>query len=192
MDLKTMFPDEQLRALAKAAGKGQLKKIDELVAQGVSVNARGRRNATALFWSMRNKEGFTHLLKLGADPNVVFGDGGSVMHWAARKKDCTLLETALKYGGNPNLRAGMFNASPTFETVVHASSSSLSECFYYLLRNGAEINLQDKYGFTVLLTSAAHAEYEMTLELLNLGADYTIQPNNNYSLMTQINKHDNR
>jgi hypothetical protein len=40
MPLETMLSDPQVRALAKAAGKGQLKKIDPLLAQGVDVNAR--------------------------------------------------------------------------------------------------------------------------------------------------------
>lgn len=81
MDIKTMFPSEDLRKLAEAAGKGKTSVIDKLINEGVDVNARGTENATALFWSMRNERGFNYLLAKGADPNVVFGDGGSVMHW---------------------------------------------------------------------------------------------------------------
>ncbi|MBV1952262.1 MAG: hypothetical protein KUG64_08735, partial [Cycloclasticus sp.] len=111
MDLKVMFPDPKLRALAKAAGKGKISKINSLVSDGVNVNARGNRNATVLFWALKkaNLEGYTRLLEMGADPNVVFDDGGSVMHWAPRmeassEKDQFLIR-ALQHGGDPNLRA---------------------------------------------------------------------------------------
>jgi len=107
MPFDSMFEnDSGLMALAKAAGKGQLKRIDRLVSEGQNVNARGTRNITALFWAMRrsNIKGFEHLLQLGADPNVVFDDGSSVIHWAVLQQvSDQFLVLALKHGGNPNL-----------------------------------------------------------------------------------------
>ncbi len=76
MSLEIMFPDPQVRALAKAAGRGRIRKIDELFGRGVDVNARGTSGATPLFWAMKNAKGFRRLLELGADPNAVFEDGG--------------------------------------------------------------------------------------------------------------------
>jgi ankyrin repeat protein len=54
MDIDTMFSDDKLRQLAYAAGKGRISTIDKLLESGVDINAKGTRNATALFWSMRN------------------------------------------------------------------------------------------------------------------------------------------
>src|SRR5690625_6364209 len=48
MPLRTMFPNQPVRALAEAAGKGRLTKLEELVEQGVDVNARGNNDATPL------------------------------------------------------------------------------------------------------------------------------------------------
>ncbi len=175
MDLETMFPDEKNRALAKAAGKGQVKKIDELVSLGVDVNARGTSNATVLFWAMKNKKGFEHLLKLGADPNVIFGDGGTVMHWLSRKKDCSMLIEALKYGGNPNLKAGMFYRAPLFEMITIGKNDGVSPCFTTLLNNGADINSVDGQGKSPLLSAADLARYDIVYKLLELGADYTLK-----------------
>jgi hypothetical protein len=41
MSLETMFPDPRMRALAKAAGRGRIGKVEQLVADGVDVNSRG-------------------------------------------------------------------------------------------------------------------------------------------------------
>jgi len=54
--------------------------------------------------------GFKALLKLGANPNVLFDDGGTVMHWAARMDSTEFLQAALEHGGDPNLRGGRLKA----------------------------------------------------------------------------------
>lgn len=119
MSLEDMFPDQQVRELAAAAGNGKIKHLEQLVSQGVSVNSRGLQNATPLFWAMKsdNAKGFQKLLELGADPNVVFGDGGTVMHWAARNENPEFLNLALQHGGNTELAAGQFMQTPIFETI---------------------------------------------------------------------------
>ena len=123
MPFNLMFEnDPNLKALAKAAGKGQLRKIDALISAGQDVNARGTGNITALFWAMRrnNLKGFKHLLQHGADPNVVFDDGGTVMHWAVLQKNSDqFLILALEYGGNPNLVSGDYREkTPIFLLLV--------------------------------------------------------------------------
>jgi len=70
MSPKTMFPDPQVRALAKAAGSGRVGRMDTLVERGIDVNSRGKKGAPPLFWALRksNLEGFERLLELGATP----------------------------------------------------------------------------------------------------------------------------
>jgi hypothetical protein len=182
MDLETMFPSEKLRTLANAAGKGQISTVDKLLRQGVDINSKGTENATVLFWSMRNETGFNHLLEMGADPNVVFGDGGSVMHWAARKSDCSMLEAALKHGGNPNLKAGMYGGSPLFETITVGNNKGIPECLKLLLQSGADINLQDDKGQTILLMAADLARFDIVLYLLQQGADITAVDKKNQNI----------
>lgn len=170
MNLETMFPNENLRSLADAAGKGDIRKISEIVSSGLDVNARGSRSATALFWAMRNEKGFEKLLQLGADPNVIFDDGGTVMHWLARKKDCSMLQTALRYGGDPNLKARLFTHSPIFVTITAGKNVGVTECFNVLVDGGADLNLTDDKGMTPILWAAELARYDIALILLELGA----------------------
>ena len=189
MDIKTMFPSEKLRKLAIAAGKGKVSLVDELINEGVDVNSRGTGNATALFWSMRNSKGFNHLLTKGADPNVVFGDGGSVMHWAARKQDCDMLNSALKHGGNPNLRAGMFGGSPAFETITAGKNKGTPPCLEVLLSHNSYIEFRDDNAKTLLLLATDLARFDVALYLLEKGAEPRVKDIKGRSMRTLLNSY---
>jgi hypothetical protein len=60
--------------LCKSIEANDLVEIDRLVAAGADVNAQGKGKMTPLLWAFPdgNLERFTHLLKLGADPNTLF------------------------------------------------------------------------------------------------------------------------
>lgn len=189
MDIETMFPSLKLRELAKAAGKGNISRINELIDEGVDVNSRGTENVTALFWSMRNERGFNHLLAKGADPNVVFGDGGSVMHWAARKQDCDMLISALKHGGNPNLRAGMFGGSPAFETITAGKNKGTPPCLEVLLAHDSNIEFRDNNGKTLLFLATDIARFDVALYLLEEGADPSVQDVKGRTMRTLLNSY---
>jgi ankyrin repeat protein len=194
MSLETMFPDRQVRALAEAAGKGKIQVIEELVAKGVDVNARGKKNATPLFWALRNSnlKGFTKLLELGADPNVVFGDG-SVMHWATQHEDIAFLKATLRHGGNPNLLAGQFSETPLFETIVLVGKDR-REAMRLLLASGADINARTTAEFskmaiggqTPVMKAAGLGRFDIVYELLEAGADYKIKNDSGHDLAVRV------
>lgn len=182
MDLKTMFPNKDLRALAEAAGKGNISLVNNLVMQGVDVNARGHRNATALFWAMKSKKGFSELLELGADPNVVFDDGGTVLHWAAGMNDPTYIRLALEHGGDPNLAASVFQVSPIFETINFNTKDRIPDTLKVLIEYNADIEFKDETGDTVLLKAAAFDRFDICLYLLEKGADFKVKNDDGWDL----------
>jgi len=173
MDLEDIFSDPLARALAKAAGKGDVKTIRQLVASGVDVKAQGRSKGTPLYWAIHkeNLAGFEELLKLGATPNVRFDDTGTVMHWAARLKDSRFLQLALAYGGDPNLKGGMFEASPIFDTI-ELQGKTIPKNYYLLIDAGVDINSKTKSGSTLLSQAAGRERYDVVLDLLNRGAEF--------------------
>jgi len=179
MSLDTMFLSSQTRTLAKAAGKGQAKKIKSLVDQGADVNARGNRGATALFWAMRegSVSGFKTLLELGADPNVVFEDGGALMHWAVRNRNDAYLEAALQHGGNPNLKAGQFDRTPIFEAL-----GERRDRLDLLLSAGANVNAESDLG-TPAYVAARRGSFDVVYKLLESGADYKLKSSAGQTLM---------
>ncbi len=188
MSLETMFPDEQVRALAKAAGRGQMKKVDALVAKGVEVNARGTSNATPLFWALkkRNLKGVIRLLELGADPNIMYDDGGSVIHWAASYGKYLLLEAVLQHGGDPNLiSSGGFKETPLFEVIDLIFRPDDIRCLNLLVDYGADVNAVS-LGATPVISAANLGRFDLVKELLKRGADYRLQNNHGETLLDVI------
>ena len=172
MSLERMFPDERQRALARAAGRGRVRTVDRLVAEGADVNARGRGDGTALYWAFRKRslKGFRRLLEHGADPNVVHNDGVfSVMHAAAERRNIAWLEAALRHGGDPNvtaLRSG--HETP----LVEAVSARRREAVGLLVAAGADLEATDSFFGTTAAQRAAAWDRGMLYQLLLLGADY--------------------
>jgi ankyrin repeat protein len=171
MSLRTMFPDESVRALARAAGNGNLSRIDELIEAGVDINARGTSGATPLYWALRNRSGFEHLLERGADPNVVFNDGDSILHTTVNMRDNRFLALALAHGGDPDLRA-----TSRDQTLLHeAASWEGKDKVALLLEAGADIDAQRSNGETPIIAAALFGQFDLVYELLERGADFSIQ-----------------
>lgn len=170
MSLEVMFPDEKVRLLADAAGKGDVELVGALAAKGIDVNSKGTNNATPLFWAMHNFKGYLKLLDLGADPNIIIEGGGSVIHWAVRNRDKRFLLEALKHGGNPNLVAGQFNETPLFKAAGPEGKDNAD----VLLDAGADINAQKLSGDTVIMVAAKLGQFDLVYKLLERGADFTI------------------
>ena len=183
MSLETMFPDESVRALAMAAAKGRVRTVEELVNSGVDVNSSGTQGATPLFWAMSNYNGFKKLLELGADPNVIYGDGGTVMHWAVLVEDNRILEAALEHGGNPNLvaKGSMFEDTPIFQAL-----SQGKEKVEILLEAGANIDAQNNFGTTPVMTAFGRTDFDVVYYLLERGANYKIKNNAGWTLANRV------
>jgi ankyrin repeat protein len=171
MSIETMFPDSSSRTLAEAAASGNRGRIEKALQSGAAATARGHRNCTVLFWALQNYAGFEALLKAGADPNVVFDEGGSVMHWAARGTDERFLRAALAHGGDPNLVAGEMQMTPLFEALASR------EALEMLVEAGANINAQASTGDTPAMVAAGRGRFDLVYFLLERGANPRI-PNN--------------
>ena len=171
MSLARMFPDEDLRELARAAGRGRVGRVDKLVAAGADVNARGRSDGTALWWALRKNslKGFARLLEHGADPNQSIAgpryDTTTVMHEAAQHRNPAFLAAALRHGGDPNVRAGQDDATPLFVALEFAP-------LRMLLESGADVEAEDRYGMTAARLKTRRPA--LLHELLVRGASYDV------------------
>ena len=184
MSLNTSFPDRRVRALAEAAGEGDVEKVAEIIDQGIDPNSKGTKGATPLFWAMRSDsiDGFKKLLELGADPNVIFHDDGSVLHWAAQLENSEFLSLALQHGGNPNLSAGEPRQAPIFKAIGSIDTSAVT----VLLDHGADPNVKDARGNTPAMIAAGVGQFDTVYTLLNRGADYSLRNDKGYNLLDRI------
>jgi ankyrin repeat protein len=158
----------------QAAEQGDEMTIDELVKQGVDVNAKGRYGVTPLlrcFWA-QNKKGYSKLLALKADPNALDERGESVMHKAALADDPYWLDQALKHGGNPNLVNKGSKHNPGETPIFYAILEQRIENANLLITAGADIHHKNEKGFFPLMRAVKRPAYPIAYALLEAGADY--------------------
>jgi uncharacterized protein len=192
MSLETAFPEKSARELAEAASKGDVARIESLIADGVDVNSSGTKNVTPLFWGLTNYEGFEALLRNGADPNIVF-DKSTVVYWAAELADTRFLRAALRYGGDPNLATGSLGESPLMAAVLSANPGRI-ESMKVLLAAGANIDARTQGvvfgapagGDTAAMLAAAIGRYDIVYFLLRNGANPDVENSSGIGIRVMV------
>lgn len=176
IDVDELFPGNlQAQDLAKAAARGDIAKIDKLVAEGADVNTRGVRGVTLPAWVLfhPNKAGFRRLMELGADPNLLWDSGESLLHWAVRMSD----EIGTEYftmaidigGGDPNLKSGGRFGEHPIERGLHTCKL---KSFAELYSAGAEFDYWASEGTTIVSATAGLSHFRLVYFMLEQGVNY--------------------
>ena len=112
------------------------------------------------------------LLKLGADPNLLYPDykSKSVMGWAAAYKNDSYLKLLTKYNADINLLQERQRTLPS--PIYDAIAADRHENLRFLLNNGANPNVVNKSGHSPLMFAITSASWEMVMMMLDAGADY--------------------
>ena len=157
---KDFFAVPEVAELAEAARRGDVARVEALVAQGVDVNARAEQGLTPLLYTMSGKEikGFKRLLELGADPNQHTDCGESAMKWAAYQNESEHLKALLAHGGDPDLR---YPTADIHATPLHwAVQGPCVENARVLIAAGADARAEDANG-SALLCAAQENRFDM-------------------------------
>jgi ankyrin repeat protein len=179
MRAEVYFQDPIQIELVKAVQKGDTAGIDAAISKGADVNKLGQEEMTPLAWAFakQNKVGYQHLLEKGADPNFKTkkkawnNHGSSIMQFAALSEDPEYLLLALQHKGNPNAPDSLLGKTILFTAIRNHRPENVK----ILVRAGADINHQDKAGFTPLMNTVTGDNYDLSMVLLSLGADATIK-----------------
>lgn len=181
MSVREMFPgNPQAQALAKAAEKGDIATMGKLVATGADPNATGTYGVTVPAWVLYhpNKTGFRHLLQLGADPNKIWksndGNDSSLIHWTVtmtRDIGPSYLQDVIKFGGGDvYLKVGSVEKTPVDLSVAPWLNAAL--CVF--IEHGVSIDYKGyKSEIPLVMLTARALNFEATLFLLHMGANYT-------------------
>ena len=183
---KNYFTDKKVAALCNAAKKGDTKKIDKLLAEGVDINTVGKTGLNPLYWLLvMNKEskkkriGFKHLLEKGANPLQVHTKSGlNVIHTTARYKNPDYLKMILKYGHIKRKDLDVEIPNEQFSVaLMQAMATNRFENFKLLLDAGANMNWRktDEVGMvkSVLRSCSLGGNWKFVYELLKRGVDYS-------------------
>ncbi|HEX5339861.1 MAG TPA: ankyrin repeat domain-containing protein [Gammaproteobacteria bacterium] len=171
-----IFLNPQLRQLAEAAQKGNVEKIKTLIADGVNVNGKGKYGITPLYSAVQvgNEAGYKALLDYGADPNVIWTTGDTLMNIIASESPTPyFMRLALEHGGNPNLVAPRTGATPLLAATTVAGKVNIP----VLIKAGANLNQQMPVSGETAMMEAVDdfGQFDVVYGLLKAGADYKLQ-----------------
>ena len=163
-------------ALMWAAGWGYTETVKVLIDAGANVNATGKHDHTALMMSAGAavgavRESHTETVKVlveaGADVSAKQKDGKTALMFAAVNGHTEIVEILERAESQTKSTAYVDINAELVEAVYSGNTARVEQ----LLRQGAEVNVEQKNGWTVLM-SAAHGGHAETVQLLiDAGAD---------------------
>jgi uncharacterized protein len=170
-NVKVMFPDSGVAALASAAGNADEHRVKDLISNGIDVNATGIHGVTPLIWNVQQKSlrGINILLNNGADPNKIMDGGATVIWLAAGSKSPEILRSLLEHGGDPNVRVDNKNC------LMIALEAGRIDNIKILLYYHADINDHDDIDGTVATSALAEGRYQELVFILDNGYSYHLE-----------------
>ncbi|XP_063923595.1 uncharacterized protein LOC135137792 isoform X2 [Zophobas morio] len=167
-----------------------------LLDSGASINIKDKDNKNALhyaseFWR-ENQDVIKLLIKRGLDINAESNKGETGLQLACLNCDSEIAEMFLKLG------ASLQSTGKEMNNALHSASASQEEngdIIKLLLKDGIDVNAQNKNGTTALQVACVEGVYENAKILLDFGAsvDSKDKDNNNalhYASESQQNNRD--
>ena len=154
--------------LIEAAKKGDTVAVKALLARGANVNAKDKKDATALIWvaSWGHSATVQVLLAAGANVNAKDKDGGTALMAAAVNGHTNALQALLADGADVNAKD-----KDGTTALIFAARWGHTNALQALLADGADVNAKDEHGYTALIRAGKEGHTATLQALLDAGAD---------------------
>ena len=174
---ETVYGSTDDAKLIQAVKDGDLQTVQDLLTNGVEVNAKDYDDKTPLGWAAY--KGHTEIVKLilekGADVNAKTNKGITALMLAAEQNHMEIAKLLL--ANDADINAKTTDNGQTALMTAAAKSGHIA-VVGLLLENGAEINAKNNKGTTALLVAAYTGDTEAVNVLLEKGADVNASTEN--------------
>lgn len=157
-------------ALASAIRAKNHKLIEQLLDQGVSPNTGPELHALIEAVKVRDAESIRLLLLFGADPNDRDREGMTPLATAVEKSSLAIAYSLLKYGADPNFKAGLEQETP----LARAAQENKLNMVHLLLMHGGDVSQLTSEGNTIILSAI---NKKTPLKLIDILLAYGEDPN---------------
>ena len=162
------------------------------------LNAPAKEKMTLLFWAITNATGdnatperahlITMLINSGADPLQPQPNmSGSPAEFAMKGDNAIWIKAMLDGGLSPNARDKLNNKPIIFQSVWSKNTETLKTILDY----GADINIRNSLGDTVLIDALDARSYDHVILLLKRGADSSIKGSSGWTMGNQLQRYFN-
>lgn len=193
LDPQDYFSGQQL-IMAKAIERGEVDEVKKFAPE-TDLNKPGRHDMTLLFWALSNAindkktasqlEIITELVKAGADPLQPRPAGGSSPAEFVLQGDSGDWISALLDGGlSPDAKDKVHHDPIIMETLNAKNTETLK----VMLDRGANINVTDSPGNTLLIYALDYGKHDHVLLLLDRGADPEIRSGVGWTMGNQLQR----
>ncbi|EPD3814574.1 ankyrin repeat domain-containing protein [Cronobacter dublinensis] len=195
MDLKSedYFSGQQL-PLARAIEKGDSNEVTKLASE-TDLNKPGKEDMTLLFWSVMNSindkktpehlKVMTVLVKAGADPLQPRPQGkSSPAEYVLMADSGDWIKAMLDGGLSPDAKDKTFDKPIIFQTLEAKNTDTLKT----MLDAGANINVTDSLGNTLLIDALDYGKHDHVLLLLDRGADPEVRGKFGWTMGNQLQR----
>lgn len=133
-----------------------------------NVDIKDKKDLTALHYVLtrRNLKEAKILIDAGANVNSRDDYGETALHVSVENSDIEMINYLLPKGANVNITGEWYDQTPLHKAALHCDGENNSSIFEILLKNGADVNIQDKNGCTPLHYLVPKASNIKAIELL--------------------------
>ena len=171
LDSRRYFSDPAVVQLLDRVQAGDVARVKQSLAAGVSANAVGKDGFRPIHFVFvaPTAEVLRVLIGAGADPNAKLSNGNTPLHFAVRMPNPDFTSVLLAAKANPNARGD--NDIP----VVHmATAYPGNHALELLSKAGADLNIVWA-GESALIGAVTGMSWKSAAMLLTLGADPTLK-----------------